>query len=66
VIFWAVATVIAMLGSASLHLYFLQAVGISSASRWLEVLATGLIVGAGTKPLHDLTTALTARKEQAG
>jgi hypothetical protein len=63
VIFWAVATIVAMLGSASLHLYFLHAVGISSASRWLEVLATGLIIGAGTKPLHDLTTALSARKE---
>jgi ElaB/YqjD/DUF883 family membrane-anchored ribosome-binding protein len=65
VIFWAVATIVAMLGSASLHLYFLHSVGISSASRWLEVLATGLIIGAGTKPLHDLTTALSARKEQA-
>jgi hypothetical protein len=63
VIFWAVATIVAMLGSASLNLYFLQAVGVSSASRWLEVLATGLIIGAGTKPLHDLTTALSARKE---
>ena len=65
VIFWAVATIVAMLGSASLHIYFLHTVGISSASRWLEVLATGLIIGAGTKPLHDLTTALSARKEQA-
>jgi hypothetical protein len=64
VIFWAFATIVAMLGSALLNLYFLRAVGISSASRWLEVLATGLIIGAGTKPLHDLTTAINARKEQ--
>ena len=61
VAFWAVATAVAMLGSASLHLYFLRAVGMSSSSRWLEILATGLIIGAGTKPLNDLTTKLSAQ-----
>jgi hypothetical protein len=61
VAFWAVATAVAMLGSASLHLYFLKAVGMSSSSRWLEILATGLIIGAGTKPLNDLTTKLSAQ-----
>jgi len=64
VIFWAMATTVAMLASASLHLYFLRTVGVSSAARWLEILATGLIIGAGTKPLHDLTAALSARKGQ--
>jgi hypothetical protein len=65
VTFWTVATVVAMLGSASLHLYFLRAVGISSSDRWLEILATGLIIGAGTKPLHDLTTKLSAQNSLA-
>lgn len=63
VIFWAFATIVAMVGSALLNLYFLRAVGISSASRWVEILATGLIIGAGTKPLHDLMTAIEARKK---
>jgi hypothetical protein len=58
VLFWATATIIAMLGSAALRLYFLQSVSISSTSRGLEILATGLIIGAGTKPLHDLTAAI--------
>ena len=54
VAFWALATIVAMIASASLHLYFLRTVGIASGPRFFEVLATGLIVGSGTKPLHDL------------
>lgn len=54
VAFWTLATVIAMIASAVLRLYFLRAVGIASGPRYVEVLATGLIVGSGTKPLHDL------------
>ena len=53
---WLVATVIAMTAAAFLRLYFLSAVGISNGPRTLEILATGLIVGSGTKPLHDLVT----------
>ncbi|MBE1551828.1 hypothetical protein GGC64_005915 [Mycobacterium sp. OAS707] len=41
-----ISTIVAMLSSASLHSYFLQPVGISSATRGLEILATGLIIGA--------------------
>ncbi|MEO6885317.1 MAG: hypothetical protein ABI232_03395 [Jatrophihabitantaceae bacterium] len=52
--FWALATIIALIASACLHLYFLRAVGIATGPRALEVLATGLIIGSGTKPLHDL------------
>jgi hypothetical protein len=54
VAFWALATVIAMIASAALRLYFLRTVGIASGPRSFEVLATGLIIGSGTKPLHDL------------
>jgi hypothetical protein len=62
VFFWVLATVIAMLASASLRLYFLHTVGISAGPRWVEILATGLIVGGGTKPLHDLIELLAAAK----
>lgn len=57
---WGIATIIAMLASAGMKLYFLHAVGIASGPRWTEILATGLIVGSGTKPLHDLVTYIQA------
>ncbi len=61
VIFWSVATVIAMWAAAAFHLYFLRTVGIDSGTdRSLEILATGLIIGAGTKPLHDLVGLISA------
>ena len=53
---WTVATIIAMIASAFLRLYFLRTVGISNGPRAVEILATGLIIGSGTKPLHDLIT----------
>ena len=65
IVYWALATILAMVASATLRLYFLRVVGMSGASRGLEILATGLIIGAGTKPLHDLVTQIQAKKEQA-
>jgi hypothetical protein len=75
VIFWAVATVLAMAVSAALGLYLLHAVGLPEGSwrggpfsaqglrRWVDLLVTGLAVGGGTKPLHDLISNLQASKE---
>jgi hypothetical protein len=60
--FWATATVLGTAVSAGMKLYFLERVGIANSSRWWEVLATGLI-GAGTKPLHDLIEYISAKKE---
>ena len=37
-----------------MNLYFMNTVGLTVGQRWEEILATGLIVRAGTKPLHDL------------
>jgi hypothetical protein len=62
--FWAIATILGMWASATLHLYFLKVIGVAGGSRGLEMLATGLIIGAGTKPLHDLITAISAKAEQ--
>ncbi len=75
VIFWAVATVLAMAVSAALGLYLLHAVGLPEGGwrggpfsaqglrRWVDLLVTGLAVGGGTKPLHDLISNLQASKE---
>jgi hypothetical protein len=62
--FWAAATILGMWASATLHLYFLKVIGVAGGSRGLEILATGLIIGAGTKPLHDLITSMSAKAEQ--
>jgi hypothetical protein len=63
--FWFIATLVAIFSAAALKLYFLGTVGIASANRWEEILATGLIIGAGTKPLHDLTELISAKKSDA-
>lgn len=71
VLMWATASVLAMLVCASLGIFLLRSVEApgpakttaSSApspardpNRVLDLLVTGLVVGAGTKPLHDLIT----------
>jgi hypothetical protein len=53
---WTIAIILALIASAFLRLYFLRTVGISNGPRVVEILATGLIIGSGTKPLHDLIT----------
>ncbi|MFH5231447.1 hypothetical protein [Antrihabitans spumae] len=62
--FWVLATVIGMLAAATMKLYFLNTVGITAGARWQEILATGLILGAGTQPLHSLTTLITKKAEK--
>jgi len=65
VVVWALATALGILASASLKLYLLKQVGIASPPRQLEILATGLIIGAGTKPLHDLVKLIEKAKEKS-
>lgn len=66
IVFFAAATVLAMLLSGVLGLYFLQGVvDVANKPSWLnafDVLVTGLVIGAGTKPLHDLIKRLERRK----
>jgi hypothetical protein len=47
------ATLFGVIASFALGLYFLRAIGMTTA-RWIDIFASGLIIGAGTKPLHDL------------
>ena len=59
--FWALATSLGVLASAVFHMYFLSTVGIAVPNVFLEILGTGLILGAGTKPLHDLVDLIEAK-----
>jgi hypothetical protein len=47
--------------SSALNITLLQAIrgeGSGQPPFWADLLVTGLVVGAGTKPLHDLITKL--------
>ena len=65
VLFWAVASSTGIAVAAFLRLYLLTTVGVAQPGRELDVIATGLIIGAGTKPLHDLVQLINAKKEAA-
>jgi hypothetical protein len=54
-----------MLVAAAMKLYLLNTVGITAGTPWEEILATGLIIGAGTKPLHDLVQMMSTKAGQA-
>jgi hypothetical protein len=62
---WAVASGFGMAISGATGLFLLHAIdkGKWGVPRWLDVIATGLIIGGGTKPLHDLITNLQAAKD---
>lgn len=62
--FWAIATAAGFLAAASMKGYFLSAVGVGSTERWAEILVSGAVIGAGTKPLHDLITRIEKKKEE--
>jgi hypothetical protein len=54
---WGVATGLGFLLCAMLNITLLQAVRANGSGQppfWADLLVTGLVVGAGTKPLHDL------------
>jgi hypothetical protein len=51
------ATILGVAASCGFGLFFLSTVGMQ-ASHTVDTIATGLVIGAGTKPLHDLITAI--------
>jgi hypothetical protein len=58
---WGVATGLACILSASLNVTLLHAMTTSTGTHspfWVDLLVTGLVVGAGTKPLNDLWSRL--------
>ncbi|MGI8758045.1 MAG: hypothetical protein ACR2K0_01930 [Acidimicrobiales bacterium] len=65
IFFWAAATILAMLLSGSMGLFLLHLIGVTGGPPWLDILVTGLAIGGGTKPLHDLITRIEKGKEKA-
>ena len=59
VVTWGVATGLSFLLCAKLNITLLEAVAANGSGQppfWADLLVTGLVVGAGTKPLHDLVS----------
>jgi hypothetical protein len=54
VILWAIASFLAMVAAGGLGVFLLKAIGLGSAPAAVDILVTGLAIGSGTKPLHDL------------
>ena len=57
---WGIATFVATLLSAGAGFYLLRMLAVepgwNGIAPWADALVTGLVVGSGTKPLHDLVT----------
>lgn len=69
VVFWAVATFLALLVCGALELGLIEAVadvsGAGDGFRYLDVVITGIAVGSGTKPLHDLISFIQNKKQKS-
>jgi len=66
VVTWGVATGLGFLLCAALNITQLQAVRANGSGQppfWADLLVTGLVVGAGTKPLHDLVCSIERSKQ---
>ena len=60
------ATGLAFLLCAQLNITLLQAVRANGSGQppfWADLLVTGLVVGAGTKPLHNLVSNIESSKD---
>jgi hypothetical protein len=64
VLLWGFSSLLAMLASGGLGLFLLRSVGLKGAPTWLDILVTGLAIGSGTKPLHDLISNLQQSSSQ--
>lgn len=60
---WTIASVLGMLACGAFGLFMFRMVGFTAVPKWADVILSGLAVGAGTKPLHDLIGNLQAAKE---
>ncbi|HEY3766417.1 MAG TPA: hypothetical protein VGL44_14755 [Gaiellales bacterium] len=67
---WGLASALAMTACGFFGFGVLHMIGDTSVSRYIDVVVTGLAVGGGTKPLHDLISGLEgwgrARKAASG
>ncbi len=61
VLFWAIASVCGLGISGGFGLFLLQSIATGHVNSFLDLAVTGLTIGAGTKPTHDLITSLQAK-----
>lgn len=61
VFFWAIATIFGLGISGGFGFLLLQTVSSNHVNRLLDLLVTGLTIGAGTKPMHDLITGIQSK-----
>jgi hypothetical protein len=62
VLIFGTSALLAMIISGYMKASLLLTVGESGIPVWVDIAVTGLIVGAGTKPLHDLLSNISASK----
>lgn len=62
---WAIGAAIGMALSAGLGVLLLHSLGVTAASRPVDFVITGLVIGGGTKALHELVGNMQASKEAA-
>ena len=67
ILFWCLASVVGILLSMWLRLYFFAAIldpgAATSVPRWADVVATGLVIGGGSKGVHDLIERLQKKSD---
>jgi hypothetical protein len=61
VFFWAIASICGLGISGGFGLFLLQSIATGHVNSFLDLAVTGLTIGAGTKPTHDLITSLQAK-----
>jgi hypothetical protein len=63
VLLWSAATSLGFLASALVGVYLLQLVLQTAPDIRLDIFVTGLVIGGGTKPLHDLISKIQKSKD---
>ncbi|MEV4760461.1 hypothetical protein AB0J86_35895 [Micromonospora sp. NPDC049559] len=69
IVAWGIATAVATLASTAGGFYILHAIageGWNGLPVWVDGIVTGVMVGSGTKPLHDIISRVQNAKDQAG
>jgi hypothetical protein len=61
IVFWAIASACGLVISGAFGFFILQSVAIGHVNSFLDLAVTGLTIGAGTKPVHDLITSVQAK-----
>jgi hypothetical protein len=63
IFFWAIASVCGLGIAGGFGFLLLQSVASNHVNRFLDLAVTGLAIGAGTKPLHDLITGIQSKSK---